>query len=271
MCRVHLLFISGSNTADYDGLGVRPAIEIHALDGETLKKHPFLAVALTGWAMLVCLPPTNGAKAGPIIVTQPPARSIDSTFAPDDDSNSPFIEFDLGSRNADSSFPAISDPTDEGTVPWIIQDRESLDWFGKRDDVLATGVNGTDSLQPNSTLDLDEPVITNSAATGLSPGAYPDTPRNFQDDNGLDATLTRLVAGTFKSLGYLKSMFVMVPILMIIAFVGLSRIAKFLRASQGLEAEKGKHRWGIQRSGQFGIVKEHNDNGPGSPDRKDVA
>ena len=122
----------------------------------------------------------------------------------------------------------------------------------------------------------DLPPPSTNSYDDLPVRAYVDTSRDRDiapgPDEPLDMTLTKLVAGIFQSLGYVNTVFVLGPILVIALFLGLMHLVKILRVYQGLDPEQGKHRWGIQSDGDFGRVRESNDNGGRSRRKKrDVA
>lgn len=214
------------------------------------------------------------ARAGAIIDTAPPPQSQSDTADWKSIPSGPVIRLDSTINDQDSNLSDSLDAVQQPYVPWIIQDRQSLDWFQGPADIL-TGTGGGQSLITSTAPpNIDPPPSTVFSYNDLARRTYTAEPRGVpsQSNQKLDMTLTKLVAGIFQGIGYANTIFVLGPIVVIGMFIGLMHLAKILRVSQGLDPEQGKHRWGIQGDGQFGHVHESNDNsGRSRRKKRDIA
>ncbi len=83
----------------------------------------------------------------------------DDTFSWHKVDKGPVIEFSLSPRDdnpvgTDSSLADIQ----QSYVPWIVQDRQSLDWFNSPTDVLSVGERTTEDSPPTTVMNsLDQP------------------------------------------------------------------------------------------------------------------
>lgn len=221
----------------------------------------------------------HAAHAGAITNVVPASPEAGLSLDLDSGQNGPSIivaplPAEPGQTDTESLFAPNADPNQgdlqQSYVPWIVQDRESLDWFGKRDDLLSVDAGTANSSPSQSIAVLDQPVQPSGGQGGDQIQSYSSSRAKVGEDKNLDVTLTKLVAGFFQSLGYVKTIAVLVPVVLIGIFIALMQLAKILRVSQGLDPEQGR-RWGFKRSGQFGQVDETNDNVARPRSRRDVA
>lgn len=234
----------------------------------------FLAATLAGCVALAAVLawPSGPARAGPITNVAPAPKDSSEFFGADKNHTGPFIQFGLSPNGLDASGPTGANPnaTQQSVVPWIIQDQHSLDWFGKRDEVLSMEAEDTTvRVQPET------PVIgvvtPQSSRQGGSGDSGQSRSGSSQGNEGLGAMLSATVTSVFAAFGYAKTAFILIPIIVLGLFVGAKQMARVLRASQGLDPDRGEHRWGIRRTGEFGPVNETNDNASRSKRPKDVA
>jgi hypothetical protein len=216
--------------------------------------------------------PGSAARAGAITDASPAPQNGADTFNLDQDPSGPAIRFSLSPEDPDSSGTAVN-PADsqQSNAPWIGQDPNSPDWFGKRDDILSASPSGSGGSVSGSSVGLETPAIRDPLSVNTGTDQFQTDPSSAPADDNLGDTLTRIVVGFFQGLGYAKTAFVLIPILILAAFIGLTHVAKVLRVSQGLDPVKGQHRWGIRRSGAFGPVDESNDNSKRPRRKKNVA
>jgi hypothetical protein len=223
-------------------------------------------ITLPGFAVFLIATSLLGriAMAGAIIETEPPAKADSGTFDWQTVPSGPLIEFGLSTKDENSSPSDSMDGIQQSYVPWIVQDRRSLDWFGGPQDILSAGGGNNQNLVSPRTIaspDLPPPIAYSYDNPPVGGYAGPSSRDGMPQTNGqLDLTLTKLVAGVFQSLGYVNTIFVLGPILVIALFLGLMHLVRILRVHQGLDPEQGKHRWGIEKEGHFGHVHESNDN-----------
>jgi uncharacterized membrane protein len=231
----------------------------------------FLATAIAGCVALAAAVawPGGSAQAGAITNVGPAQQNTVDSFGLDESDTGPLIEFSLSPNDIGPSgdTAASSDPAQQAGVPWIIQDQHSLDWFGHRDDVLSLEAeNMTTRVQPQT------PVIdVLIGPSGTQSGG--DTTHSQRDGQSktLGDMMTATVTSVFAAFGFVKTIFVLIPIVVLALFIGAKQMARVLRASQGLDPVKGEHRWGIKRTGEFGPISETNDNARRSKRREDVA
>lgn len=241
------------------------------LDNMSLTKSRTGQIAFSGLAYFLIATSLSApaAIAGAITDTTPPSQGHGDTADWNSIPSGPVIDFGSTLDNQDSNASDSLDEIQQTYVPWIVQDRRSLDWFGGPADILS-GTTGSENLIANNAApNSDQQPSAAYSYDDLPARTYTVEPRELPSRSGqqLDMTLTKLVAGIFQSLGYVNTIFVLGPIVVIGMFIGLMHLAKILRVSQGLDPEQGTHRWGIQRDGQFGHVSESNDN-RGRPHRK---
>ena len=233
-------------------------------------------IALSGLAYLLIAVSLSAptAIAGAIIDTTPPSQDHGAAADWNSIPSGPIIEFGATAENLDLNIPGNLDEIQQTYVPWIVQDRRSLDWFRAPSEILSGAADSENLIANSAAPNLDQPPSAGYSYDDLAARTYAAEPREQPSRSGqqLDMTLTKLVAGIFQSLGYVNTVFVLGPIVVIGMFIGLMNLAKILRVSQGLDPEQGKHRWGIQRDGQFGHVREGNDNrGRSRRKKRDIA
>jgi hypothetical protein len=222
----------------------------------------------------------SGAAAGGAITNIAPLTSnAGQALDLSDDQSGPAIEVgpaapDTASIDLGNTLPSATDArpanSQQPYVPWVVQDRESLDWFGPRDDLLSVDADAPRAPSSESFSVMDQPIVPPSGQADNSIVAFAQPRAKVGTDQSLDTTLTRLVAGFFQSLGYVKTIVVIGPVVILAIIIGMVQLAKILRVSQGLDPEQGR-KWGIKRSGQFGRIDEINDNSVRSRRNRDVA
>lgn len=232
-----------------------------------------LIVAFGSAVALACVfRPAGIARAGAITDVGSPAAQRDDTFDLDQDPSGPAIRFNLSpSSEGPGNLPSDPAGSQETYAPWIVQDRNSLDWFGKRDDLLSIGASDSSGAVSQSPVALDTPPVRDPLTVDDETQRFEPSEPNPLSQESLGHTATKILVGFLQGFGYAKTWFVLIPIAILVFYIALSQITKLLRASQGLDPVKGEHRWGIRRSGRFGPVEESNDNLKPKRRERDVA